>query len=135
MRDFHSLDELRGSLMAYVNRYNLTPHSSLKGKTPSDRFFSEPEFIKRLSQEQIENSFLLEIERRVSADNVVVIDHTEYEVERRFSKQRIRIRYSPNLEKIFAVEPGGVLTPIKLLNKHENALIKREKVRLTGGEG
>ncbi len=135
MKDFHSLDELRGSLMTYVNRYNQTPHSSLKGKTPSDRFFSEPEYIRRLSKEQLDSSFLLEIERRVSADNVVVIDHVEYEVECRFSRQRIRLRYSPDLEKIFVVEADGVLTPIKLLNKHDNSLIKREKVRLTGGEG
>lgn len=135
MKDFRSLDELRGSLMAYVNHYNQTPHSSLRGSTPSDRFFSEPEYIKRLSQEQLDNSFLLEIERRVSADNVIVIDHAEYEVDCRFSKQRIRLRYSPDLEKIFVVESDGTLTPIRLLNKHDNALIKREKVRLTGGEG
>lgn len=119
--------------MAYVDRYNKTPHSSLKGNTPSDRFFSEPEYIRRLGQEQIDSCFLLEIERRVSADNVVVIDHVEYEVDCRFSKQRIRLRYSPDLDKIFVVESDGVLTAIKLLNKQDNALIKREKVRLTGG--
>lgn len=34
IRDFHSLDELRGSLSAFVRSYNLAPHSSLKGKSP-----------------------------------------------------------------------------------------------------
>lgn len=31
MRDFRTLDELRGSLLAYVRYYNQSPHSSLKG--------------------------------------------------------------------------------------------------------
>lgn len=43
MRDFHSLEELRGSLYAFVQQYNQSPHSSLRGCSPQDRFFSEPE--------------------------------------------------------------------------------------------
>lgn len=39
MRDFPSLDALGGSLLAYVRSYNLSPHSSLKGKSPQERFF------------------------------------------------------------------------------------------------
>lgn len=134
IRHFHTLDELRGNLMAYVNYYNQSPHSSLKGKSPQDRFFSESEKIRRLSDEQIERSFLLEIERRVSADNVIVIDHVEYEVSYRFAKQRIRLRYSPDLKTIFIVESDGLLTPIRLLNKQDNAFIKREKIHLCRGE-
>ena len=70
MRDYHSLEALNGSLHAYVQKYNQTVHSSLQGKSPQDRFFSEPEQIRRLSQEEIEKDFLLEVERRVSADSV-----------------------------------------------------------------
>ena len=98
-------------------------------------FFSEPEQIRRLSQEQIDRCFLLEVERRVSADSVVVIDHTEYEVDYRFAKQRIRLRYSTDMKEVYIVENDGTLTPVKLLNKQENALIKREKVYLYRGEG
>lgn len=134
IRDFHSLEELRGNLLAWVHIYNNTPHASLNGKTPQERFFSEPEQIRRLTQEQIEKDFLLEIERRVSADSVIVIDQTEYEVDYRFAKQRIRLRYSPDMKEIFIVEPDGSLTPIRLLNKQENADIKREKIRLYGGQ-
>lgn len=134
MQDFHSLDELRGSLHSYVHRYNQTPHSSLRGMSPQDRFFSEPEQIRRLSSDDIDKAFLLEIERRVSADCVIVIDQTEYEVDCRFARQRIRLRYSPDMKDIFVVETDGALTPIRLLNKTENALIKREKVRLCKGD-
>ena len=134
IRDFHSLEELRGNLFAYVQIYNQTVHSSLKGASPQDRFFSEPECIRRLSDFEIENSFLLEIERRVSADSVIVIDQVEYEVDYRFAKQRIRLRYSPNLEDIFIVEADGTLTPIRLLNKVDNANVKRDKIHLCRGE-
>lgn len=134
IRDFHSLDELRGNLMAYVSRYNQSVHSSLKGHTPQDRFFSEPERIRRLSEEAIDHDFLLEIERRVSVDSVITIDQVEYEVDCRFAKQRIRLRYSPCMDEIFIVEPDGMLTPIRLLNKHENAFVKREKIHLCRGD-
>lgn len=134
MKDFHSLEELRGSLLTYVCAYNQHSHSSLKGMSPQERFFSEPELIERLPDELIENSFLLEIERRVSVDSVIVIDQTEYEVDYRFAKQRVTLRYTPDMKSVFIVEADGSLTPIHLLNKQENALIKRDKVRLTGGE-
>lgn len=134
MRDFHSLDELRGSLHTYVNAYNVRPHSSLKGLSPQDRFFQEPALIQRLPDEQIEHSFLLEIERRVSADSVIVIDQTEYEVDYRFAKRKITLRYTPDMENIFVVEADDSLTPIHILNKQENASVKRDKVRLTGGD-
>lgn len=135
MADYKSIDELKESLMEYVNRYNQTVHSSLNGLSPQDRFFKESHLIKRLSDEQIETSFLLEYERRVSKDNVVMIDKVEYEVDYRYSGQRVTLRYSPDLSKIYVVDKNtDELTPIKLLNKKENALIKRKKVQLTGGE-
>ena len=134
MQDFHSLDELRGSLYSYVQRYNQTPHASLRGMSPQNRFFSEPEQIRRLSADDIGKDFLLEIEHRVSADCVIVIDQIEYEVDYRFARQRIRLRYSPDMKDIFVIETDGALTPIRLLNKTENALIKREKVHLCKGD-
>ena len=134
MRDFHTLEELRGSLLTYVKSYNQHPLSSLRGMSPQERFFQEPELISRLPDEQIESSFLLEIERRVSADSVIVISQVEYEVDYRFAKQRITLRYTPDMKDIFIVEADGSLTPIRLLNKHDNASVKRNKVHLTGGE-
>lgn len=134
MRDYHSLEELHGSLMTYITTYNQHSHSSLKGLSPQDRYFQEPELIRRLPDSLIESSFLLEVERRVSADSVIVIDQVEYEVDFRFAKQRITLRYTPDMDNIFVAEADGSLTPIRLLNKQDNAHIKRDKVRLTGGE-
>lgn len=134
MKDFHTLDELRGSLLTYVKLYNQRPHVSLSGKSPQERFFSESQLIRRITDEQIENFFLLEIQRRVSTDSVIVIDQIEYEVNYRFAKQRITLRYSPDMDNIYVVEHDGSLTPIRLLNKHENSTVKREKIHLTGGD-
>ena len=131
MRDIPDLDALRKSLQDYVNTYNRTAHSSLSGSSPMDRFFSEPEQIRRLTEDEIQNDFLLEIKRSVSADSVIVINRTEYEVSSRFAKCRIRLRYSPDLSEIFIVEDNGELTKIQLLDKHANASVKREKLQLS----
>ncbi len=133
MRDYHSLEELSRAFAVYVDRYNRTVHSSLSGKTPQERFFSEPEQIRRLTQEQIDTDFLLETERRVSADCVVVIDKIEYEVDYRYAKQRIRLRYSPDMKTVYVVDPSGDLTQIRLLNKQDNAVVKRDRIRLSEG--
>ena len=79
------------------------------------------------------DDFLLEVERRVSADSVVVIDQREYEVDFRFAGRRIRLRYSPDMKDVFVVEAEDALTPIRLLNKQENSMVKREKTYLCGG--
>lgn len=134
MRDFRTLDELRGSLYAYVQRYNQSPHSSLKGTSPQDRFFREPEYIRRIPQEELEKMFLMEVERRVSADSVIIIDHVEYKVDCRFARQKIRLRYTPDMKKIYLVEKDGTLDPIRILNRNENASVKRRKIYLSGGD-
>ena len=135
MKDFNTLDELRSSLLTYIKSYNQTIHQSLNNISPVDRFFEESTLIKRLSDEQIDQNFLLELERRVSADNVVIIDNIDYEVNYRYAKQRLILRYAPDMKTVYIVDKiTGELEPIKLLNKHENSQIKREKVSLTGGK-
>lgn len=130
MGQFHSPGQLRASLDAFVDAYNHTPHASLGGKSPSDRFFQEPEQIRRMDAEAIRKAFLLEIDRTVSADSVVVIGHTGYQVDCRFAKRRIKLRYSPDLSDIFIVEADGTLTPVRLFDKHANSTAKREKTYL-----
>ncbi len=135
IKNFTTLDALRISLMEYVQTYQTSVHSSLNGFSPKERFFQESIIIKRLSDIKIEQSFLLEYQRRVTADNVIVLEETEYEVPYRYAKQRITIRYSKDFEKVYVMDQTtGEATPIKLLNKHENSHIKREKLRLIGEE-
>lgn len=133
--DFNSLDELRASLKQYVYKYNTTPHSSLNRQTPKDVFFAEPLLIKWLDQKQIDQSFLLEYERTVTADNVITIDKILYEVPYRYAKQKIKLRYSPDLSDVFVVDKySGELEKITILKKNDNAHIKRESFQF-GGDG
>ena len=135
MKNFHSLSELQTCLLNYVQEYQTTLHTSLNGLSPKERFFEEASIIKRLSDTTIERSFLLEYERRVTADNVIVLDEIEYEVPYQYAKQRITIRYSKDLKTVYVIDKTtGEATPIRLLNKHENAHVKREKIRLIGEE-
>lgn len=122
MEDFHSLDALRESLLAYVQKYNQSPHISLDQKTPQDRFYSESSMIIRLDPERIDHTFLLEIERRVSADCVIHIENQKYEVDYRYAGQRLLLRYAPDLSRIYSVDRDtGELSEIHLLNKLNNA--------------
>lgn len=134
MSEFSSLTGIQESLDQFVDKYNHTVHSSLNGKTPDERFFSEPEYIRRLASDEIDKDFLLELDRKVSADSVVSIDNVEYEVDSRYAKKRVKLRYSADMREIYLVESNNILTPIRLLNKQENAERKREKIYLSGGD-
>lgn len=134
LAEYSSLPAIQESLDKFVDEYNHTVHSSLNGQTPDDRFFSEPECIRRLSETQIEQCFLLEADRRVSADCVITIDNIEYEVESRYARKRVKLRYTADMKTIYLVEDDNTFTPIHLLNKQENASVKRNKVYLSGGE-
>ena len=134
LSELTSLDGIQKSLDQFVDKYNHTVHSSLHGKTPDERFFSESACIRRLSPEEIEKDFLLELDRKVSADSVVVIDNVEYEVDSRYARKKVKLRYAADLSEIYLVEANDTLTPIRLLNKQENASRKREKIYLSGGE-
>lgn len=125
---FKDLEELEVSLLEYVNKYNTSVHSSLS-MSPSERFFSENEYIKRLSEKEIKECFYLEKECKVSADNVIILEKNQYEVPYVYSKQHIKIRYSYDLHEVFVVKNDGRLDEIKLVDKIANSKIKREKVK------
>lgn len=133
--DYHSLSDFNVDLMAYVQKYNSTIHSSLDGACPIDRFFKESHLIIRKTEEEIERDFLIEIERRVSADSVVTIDDKEYEVDYHYQGQKILIRYTPDLKNVYVVDrTNKTLSPITILDKQANSHIKREKIRLSDME-
>ena len=125
--DFHSLDDVRNSLFEYVHKYNLTVHSSLNGLSPHDRFFSESDCVRRLPDDRIDNLFLLEITRSVSADSVIRMNSTDYETDCRFAKSRVTVRYLPDMSAVYIEDSDGSLIPVRLLNKHENSVSKRQE--------
>lgn len=129
--NFKSIEEYQSSLNDYIREYNNTIHSSLDGKTPLERRNQDASIIKYLSEESIDRDFMLEIERKVSFDSVVIIDTKEFQVPYKYSSRKIKIRYSHDYTKAYVVNDNE-FEEIKLLNKVENSQIKR-KSKLTEG--
>ena len=100
--------------------------------SPNDRFYKESNIIIEMSQEKIEKSFLLELERTVSPDSVIKIDNIEYEVDYHYQNQKVLLRSSPVLTKVYVVDKSDdSLKEIKLLDKKSNSGVKREKISLS----
>lgn len=129
-KDFKNIEQIRKSLGEYVNQYNNHAHSGIGGKTPNQRFFEEPNEIRRLSTTQLKSSFLLEYTRKVSKDNVVVLEGKEYEVDYAYAQQNITLRCEPNLSKVYIAGDGNEWIEIALLDKEVNSNIQRNKVQL-----
>lgn len=100
--------------------------------SPNDRFYKESELIIEMSDDEIERSFLLEIERKVSSDGIIYIENKEYEVDYHYQNQKVLLRYSHDLSKVYLVDKDdGSLKEIKLLDKKSNSIIKRNKIKLS----
>ena len=131
MASFHlttktTIEEFKSELIKYVNSYNNSKHSSIE-MTPAERFFDKGDEIKRLDNDIINKSFLLEIERKVSVDCVIPIDNIEFEVPQKYSNKRIKIRYSEDYQNCYVVNPDNSLERIQLLDKVSNSKIKRKQ--------
>lgn len=129
--EFHSVEEYQVSLNEYVNTYNNNVHSSLNGLTPMERYLKEVELVKKIDEYSLEKDFLFEIERRVSIDNIVVIDNKEYEVPAVYSSKKVKIKYLDPKDGVFIVDNDKQIE-IKPLDKKANA--KRVRISLQGGE-
>ena len=138
LNEFTTIEEIQKSVDSFILKYNQRVHTSLNGLTPEERFFSESDRIRYLQGEDLDKYFLLEIERKASIDGVVSINKIEYEVDQKFAKQRVTLRYYPDMSKVFVLDTDDkgneILTPIKKLNKIDNSKIKRNKVYYSGGE-
>lgn len=127
--EFHSVEEYQVSLNEYVNTYNNNVHSSLNGLTPMERYLKEVELVKKIDEYSLEKDFLFEIERRVSIDNIVVIDNKEYEVPAIYSSKKVKIKYLDPKDGVFIVDNDKQIE-IKPLDKKANA--KRVRISLQG---
>jgi putative transposase len=72
--------------------YNHTPHESLGGQTPAQRFHQDPRPL-HFPEDRgwLDECFLISFERGVSTDNVIPFDGMFYEVPRGYARHRIRL--------------------------------------------
>ena len=118
-----TIEQFRQDLLDYVVKYNQTIHKSIN-MSPLSRFFDSDEEILKVDEDKLNKAFLLEIERSVSADSVIIINSIEYEVPYQYARQKITIRYSDDLENVYVVNDNK-LEEIKLLDKKANSKTKR----------
>lgn len=122
-----TLEEFRKELLDYVNKYNNTIHSQLNNVSPLTRFFDSGEEIIIVNEEKLDKDFLLEIDRKATADCVIQIDNILFEVPQIYSNKSIKIRYSADFSTCYVVEANQSLTKIELLDKVANSKIKRKQ--------
>lgn len=124
---FNSINELNESLNQYVeSQYNSAYHNGIKGK-PIDKFMSNIQNLKLLSEQNIKNTFLYRVIRKVKNDATVSIDKNLYEVPTKYIGSRINIRYDPtnDAEAYIFNENGERLEWILKVNKIDNSKIRR----------
>jgi putative transposase len=72
--------------------YNHTPHESLGGQTPAQRFHQDPRPLHfPEDRDWLDDCFLISFERRVSTDNVISFDGVFFEVPRGYAGHSIRL--------------------------------------------
>lgn len=124
---FNSINELNESLNQYVeSQYNSAYHSGIKAK-PIDKFMNNIQNIKLLSEQEIKNTFLYRVIRKVKNDATVSIDTKLYEVPTKYIGSRINIRYDPtnDAEAYIFNGNGERLEWILKVNKIDNSKIRR----------
>lgn len=124
---FRTLDEINDAFSIYVNRKNNTPHSSLKdNETPVNVFMAQPERIRRIEPQLLENAFYHTDTRRVANDATIKLNTRVYETAQQYIGQRVTIKFIPDLSRVFLYDDGNYIE-IHEVNKVDNSKIRRNK--------
>jgi hypothetical protein len=108
-------------------RYNRSPHEALNGATPEARFFQDPRPLRFYeSTEQLRQAFLLHLQRRVSNDHVVTVDHLAYEVPCGYAGTRVLL-YRHLLEGTVSMIHQDRLLALAPVDAHANARAQRAR--------
>lgn len=124
--------ELR--LCHYVSEvYNRRPHESLDSATPAERFFADTKPLRFPETDaQLRDRFVVHFTRRVSADHVVSIDGTDYEIPRGHAGETIVVN-KRLLDAQYTVEHQGKIVEIHPVDVVANARARRGRGRTEPG--
>jgi hypothetical protein len=121
-----SLAELNDELFTYINKHNITIHSSTNQR-PIDRYKSDLAHVKAASDsEWLDNCFLNRVQRRVNNDATISIDKTSYDVPMQFIRQKVEVRYLPDDMYSAYIYFENTKYSIRKTNKVENGKTKRK---------
>ena len=106
-----SCEALRHRLRHFLRRYNDTPHESLGGQTPRERWLADSrELVFRKSADQLAEAFVVTEERRVSNDHIVRYRGTDYEAPRGLARQRVHVRRHVFTGALSLLHQGKIVT-------------------------
>lgn len=126
VKSISSLAELNDELFTYINKHNITIHSSTKER-PIDRYKSDLGCIKIASDsEWLDNCFMNRVERRVNNDATINIDKISYDVPMQFIRQKVEVRYLPDDMDSAYIYYEWIKYSIRKTNKVENGKTKRK---------
>ena len=126
IKSISSLAELNDELFTYINKHNITIHSSTNER-PIDRYKSDLARIKVASDSQwLDNCFMNRVERRVNNDSTINIDKISYDVPMQFIRQKVEVRYLPDDMDSAYIYYENIKYSIRKTNKIENGKTKRK---------
>lgn len=126
--EIESLEDLNKRYSEYLYSNYINKIHSEKKDTPNNVFHKGIEEIKieYKGEEEIEEAFMHEIERKVGKDRTIQINNELYEVPVEYKLQKVTIRYYvDNPEEMWIYEGNIKKDKIEKLNKEENSKIKR----------
>ena len=108
-------------------RYNHTPHESLDGDTPWERFHQDPRPLRFDDHTaQLRQAFVLQESRRVSRDHIVQLDGVAYETPLGLRGQEV-VLYRHLLEGSVSLLHEGHLLQLAGVDLHANARDRRAR--------
>ena len=130
--DTRSLDALNVRLAAWIEgEYHLSPHRSLDGDTPLERWAIGAANIRQLSpQADLDSLFRFRLKRRVNKDRTVSLNATLYEVEAALVGEKIVLLHDPSLPRerpIPVLHDGRPAGEATLLDAYANTRVRRTR--------
>lgn len=123
-----SLAELNDELFTYINKHNITIHSSTNER-PIDRYKSDLAHVKAASDsELLDTCFMNRVQRKVNNDATISIDKTSYDVPMQFIRQKVEVRYLPDDMDSAYIYYEEIKYNIRKTNKVENGKTKRKNL-------
>jgi putative transposase len=104
-------------------QYNHTPHESLDGDTPHERFMADTKVLRLPeSDAELRQRFVVHVERRVSNDHIVQLDGVDYEMPRGHAGERVVLHRRVLDGTVAALHDGRLvdLAPVDVVaNAHD----------------
>jgi putative transposase len=129
-----SLEQLNADFAAWLaNDYHCRHHAGIDGR-PIDRLHASLATVdvRRLSRAELDDIFLVRLQRTVNNDATISVDNKTYEVPSAYIRQRVDIRHpidDPHDLSLF--DKNIRVAHLKLVDVHENARTFRRKKAAT----